>query len=208
MEAGMEYLMHVVTSLGYYGYVILFVVILLESFPLTFWLPGESLLFATGFLASQGYFDLTLLTFTFFVASVLGYMFSYYAGEWLRNFILKSNNKYWFKTEHLEYTEEFYKKYGDKTIIIGRFVTIVRSFSPTLAGSAKMPYQKFIRHTFVGGILWSGAMTSVGYYLGKLVPGADKYLTPLVVVVVIFSLSPTVFKYLKSRWDSRVKKTI
>ena len=201
----MEYLIEIIKGVGYYGYLILFVIIFLEVFPLTFWLPGESLLFATGFLASQGYFDLTLLTLTFFVASVLGYIFSYYAGTWLRNLILKSNNKYWFKTQHLEYTEEFYKKYGDKTIIIGRFVTIVRSFSPTLAGSAKMPYRKFIRDTFIGGILWSGGMTSLGYYLGKAVPGSDKYLAPLVIAIVMFSLSPAIFKYLKSRWEARIK---
>src|SRR3989338_6385966 len=122
----MEYLVDLITAVGFYGYVILFIIVFFESFPLTFYLPGDSLLFTTGFLASQGYFDISILIGTLFIASILGYNFSYFMGERIRNFILRSNDKYWFKNKHLEYTEAFWNKHGDKTIIIGRFVPIVR----------------------------------------------------------------------------------
>jgi membrane-associated protein len=189
---------HIITNLisifGYFSYAIFF-----ESFPVTFFLPGDSMLFTTGFLASEGHFNIVLLISIFFVGATLGYIFSYVIGEKLRNFILGSNDKYWFKKKHLEYTEAFYAKYGDKTIIIGRFVPIVRSFSATLAGSVEMPYRKFIRDTLIGGIIWTAGVTLVGFYLGKALPGADKYLTPIIFLIVLVSLSPSVIEYIKVR---------
>ena len=195
----MEHLIDLITIVGYFGYGILFLIIFFESFPLTFFLPGDSLLFTTGFLASQGYFNLALLTGTLFVASVLGYMFSYAMGQKFRDLILQSNDKYWFKKKHLDYTQEFYDKYGDKTIIIGRFVPIVRSFSPTLAGAVQMPYRKFIRDTVLGGALWAVGMTCVGFYLGRSIPNADKYLTPIILAIIFVSLLPSIFEYMKHR---------
>ena len=148
------------------------------------------MLFTAGFLASQGYFDVTLLIGILFLASVLGYVFSYAMGEKFRAFILRSNDKYWFKKKHIEYTEEFYKKYGTKTLIIGRFIPIVRSFSPTLAGTSDMNYKKFLKYTLIGGILWTGVMTGGGFYLGKTIPDAEKFF-PLIVFMIIFvSLLP------------------
>lgn len=195
----MDYLINTLTAVGDYGYVILFLIVFFESFPMTFYLPGDSLLFTVGFLASQGYFDLTILVVTLYVAGTLGYIFSYYMGEWFRNLILKSNDKYWFKKQHLDYTQEFYDKYGDKTIIIGRFVPIVRSFAATLAGSADMSYKRFLRDTLVGGVFWVGGVTSLGYYLGKMIPSADRYLTPIILLIIFISLSPSVYEYLKQR---------
>jgi membrane-associated protein len=186
----MDYLIEFIQYAGYFGYFILFIIIFLESFPPTFFLPGDSLLFISGFFASQGFFNMALLVPTLFFASVLGYMFSYAMGEKLRNFILKSNNKYWFKIKHLEYTEKFYEKYGTKTIVIGRFVPIVRSFSPTLAGAVKMDYKKFIKFVFIGGFLWTGGLTSVGFYLGNIIPNVEKLLTPIVLAIIFVSLIP------------------
>lgn len=120
-------------------------------------------------------------------------------GKKIRDFILNSNDKYWFKKKHLDYTDEFFKKYGTKTIIIGRFVPIVRSFAPTLAGAAQMDYKKFLYDSFIGAFLWTVGITSFGYYLGKAIPGADKYLTPIILLIIAISLSPSIFEYLKHR---------
>ncbi len=192
----MHYLISFITSVGYFGYVIVFIIIFLESFPPTFFLPGDSLLFTTGFLASQGHFNFALLVGTLYVASILGYMFSYAMGQKLRDIILGNPDKYWFKKKHLDYTEEFYRKYGDKTIIIGRFVPIVRSFGPTLAGSVKMSYKKFIKDTLVGGFLWTGGLTSIGFYLGRIIPNADRFLTPIIIGIIFVSLLPAIIEYI------------
>ncbi len=191
----MEHLINLIKDVGYYAYFILFLIIFLESFPMTFYLPGDSLLFTTGFLASQGYFNMPLLLTSLFVASILGYNFSYFMGERLRDFILKSNDRYWFKKKHLEYTKEFYDKYGDKTIIIGRFVPIVRSFSPTFAGAVKMPFKKFNRDSLIGGVLWTIGITTIGFYLGRTIPGVEKYLHYMVILIILVSLSPSIYEY-------------
>lgn len=195
----MEHLIGLIKDVGYYGYVILFLIIFLESFPLTFYLPGDSLLFTTGFLASQGYFSMAILLPTLFIASILGYNFSYFMGERLRNFIMNSNDRYWFKKKHLDYTQAFFEKYGDKTLIIGRFVPIVRSFSPTMAGAVKMPFKKFSFDSILGGAIWTLGVTSLGFYLGKSMPGIEKHIHYVVLFIIIVSLVPSIYEYIKSK---------
>ncbi len=195
----MEHLINLINSTGHFGYVILFLIIFLESFPIAFFLPGESLLFTVGFLASQGYFDPTILIVLLFIASVLGYILSYQIGEKIREFILKSNDKYWFKKKHIEKTQEFYKKYGAKTVIIGRFIPIVRSFSSTLAGTVDMNYRKFLKYTVVGGFIWVGGFISAGFHLGKLIPNSERLLTPIVLVIICFSVVPIIVEYLMEK---------
>lgn len=201
----MEHLVNLIKEVGVYGYVILFIIIFFESFPLTFYLPGDSLLFTTGFLASQGYFSIAILLPTLFVASVLGYNFSYFMGHRLRDFIIKSNDRYWFKKKHLDYTKAFFDKYGDKTVIIGRFVPIVRSFAPTMAGSVHMHFKKFTFDSVMGGFIWTFGVTLLGYYLGKAIPEAEKYLTPIIMVIILISLSPSVYEYWKSTKENKKK---
>jgi membrane-associated protein len=195
----MDILIHYIVGFGYLGYIFLFFIIFFESFPFTFFLPGDSLLFTTGFLASQGYFNFIFLLVIFFAAGTIGYLLSYTFGEKIREIILKSNDRYWFKKKHLEYTQEFYEKYGAKTIIIGRFVPIVRSFAPTLAGAVDMKFEKFLRYTLFGGIFWVGIVTSAGYYLGKAIPGIHLYLTPIILSIVFISLLPTIWEYINTK---------
>ncbi len=190
----MEYIIHLIQYASYFAYVVLFLIIFLESFPPTLFLPGDSLLFISGFLASQGYLNMGILVGTLFLASVLGYVFSYAMGKKLREFIMKSDDRFWFKKKHLDYTEQFYLKYGTKTVIIGRFVPIVRSFSPTLAGAVDMNYRQFIKHVFVGGFLWIGGLTCVGYYLGRIIPGVEKLLTPIILIIILISLLPVIME--------------
>ena len=195
----MEYLLHLIKVTGYFGYAIVFLIIFFESFPVTFFLPGDSLLFTTGFLASQGYFDPTLLFGVLFFASFSGYIFSYAMGKKLRDFILRSNDKYWFKKKHLDYTHDFYQKYGDKTIVIGRFVPIVRSFAPTLAGAVDMNYKKFTKDSLAGAVLWTGGITSVGFYLGRAFPSTHLYLTPIILAIIFVSLLPAIIEFIKKK---------
>jgi len=195
----MSHLIDFIQYVGYFGYAILFLIIFLESFPPTFFLPGDSLLFITGFLASQGIFSLPLLVIVLFIASVFGYMFSYKMGKRLREFILRSNDRYWFKKKHLDYTEKFYEKHGVKTIVIGRFVPIVRSFSPTLAGAVDMDYKKFMKFVLIGGFVWTGGLTTIGFYLGNVIPNADRFLTPIVIIIIFVSLIPTFAEYVVVR---------
>ncbi|MDO8659442.1 MAG: DedA family protein [Candidatus Parcubacteria bacterium] len=200
----MDYLMNLIESAGYWAYGILFLIIFLESFPPTLFLPGDSLLFITGFLASQGYFNMAPLVGILFIASVLGYIFSYIMGKKIRNFILNSNDKYWFKKKHLEYTEKFFQKYGAKTIILGRFIPIVRSFSPTLAGAVDMNHKQFIKYILIGGFLWVGGITSIGFYLGKIVPNAEKLLTPIILSIIFISLLPTILGHFIKRKEKTI----
>ena len=146
---------------------------------------------------------MALLVGTLFVASIFGYIFSYAMGQKLRDFILRSNDRFWFKKKHLDYTEKFYSKYGARTIIIGRFVPIVRSFAPTLAGAVKMQYKKFITDTIIGGILWTGGITSVGYYLGRAIPSAHLYLTPIIIGIVFVSILPGIIEYIRNKRNKR-----
>ena len=195
----MDSLIHIIQSAGYWGYAILFIIIFLESFPPTFFLPGDSLLLTTGFLASQGYFSLPLLIVSLFLGSVIGYAFSYKMGKKLRKMILSKGDTFWFKRKHIEYTENFFLKYGAKTIIIGRFVAVVRSFGPTLAGAVEMPYYKFTRYSVLGGLFWTASLTSITFYLGKIFPNANVNLTPIIMAIIVVSLIPAFVEYLKSR---------
>lgn len=182
-----------------FGYIGLFLIIFLESFPMTFFFPGDSLLFITGFLASQGLFDFPLLVLVLFVAGTIGYVFSYLFGQKIiKRFFTDEKSKI-FNPKYITYTHNFYEKYGAKTIIIGRFVPVVRSFGPSLAGVADMTFRKFLVYNIVGGIIWAGGMTSVGYYLGRLLPTADVFLTPIIVGIIFVSVLPTIFEYLKNR---------
>lgn len=191
----MDFIIELITTVGYFGYAILFLIIFLESFPPTFFLPGDSLLFITGFLASQGHFNLPLLVAVMVAASIFGYMFSYRMGKWLGDVIERSNDRYWFKKKHLDYTETFYKKHGTMAVVLGRFIPIVRSFNPTLAGAVEMEYKKFFKMVLVGGFLWAGGLTTVGYYLGQAIPDADKYLTPIIIIIILVSFLPAIYEF-------------
>lgn len=204
----MEYLIDLINDVGNWGYLILFIIIFLESFPMTFYLPGDSLLFTTGFLASQGHFNIAMLIFVLYFGGAFGYLLSYILGEKIRNFIIKSNDKYWFKKKHLDYTKQFYDKYGAKTLFIGRFIPIVRSFSATLAGVVKMNYRVFLIYTFLGGFVWAAGVTLLGYYLGRIVPGVHLYLTPIVVGIIVVSFLPTFYEYYLSRKNSKLNSDV
>ncbi len=193
----------IITLVQKAGYVGIFLIIFLESFPMTFFLPGDSLLFATGFLASQGYLNFWWLIAIYFVSGTLGYIGSYVFGERIIARLFTNPNSKIFNPKYIVYTREFFTKYGTKTIIIGRFVPVVRSFAPALAGIAGFTYKKFVNFTLIGVAGWSLGMTTLGYFLGKALPRASDYITPIIVLIIFISILPTLWEWWKKGQGNR-----
>ncbi len=200
----MDALIHFIQHLGYLGYFIMFLVIFLESLPFAFFLPGDSMLLTTGFLATQGYFSLSLLFAFMFVGSVLGYFVSYAVGKKFRHLVIRKGDNFWFKKKHLEKTHAFFQKYGRKTIIFGRFVAIVRSFTPALAGAGLMQYGEFALDSIIGGILWVGGLLFIGFYLGRTFPGLHLHLTPIILAIILVSLIPAIYEYTRNKKKNKM----
>jgi membrane-associated protein len=187
------------------GYVVLAIVVFAETgLAAGFFLPGDSLLVVAGLFAARGDLNVFILLSTLFVAAVLGDAVGYYTGAKMGPRLFKRPKSLIFKPSHLHKANAFYEKYGGKTIIIARFVPIVRTFAPIVAGAANMPYRKFVVFNMVGGFLWVFSMILGGYFLGNLVERAfgvklDEHIEKVVIVVVLLSLMPPLIEYLKSR---------
>src|SRR3954451_1730855 len=140
-----------------------------------FFLPGDSLLFTAGFLASQDYLNIWLLVVICFAAAVLGDAVGYIIGHrWGRKLFTKEESRL-FKPKYLRQAETFFEKHGGKAIILARFMPIVRTFIPVIAGVSAMPYRRFFTYNIVGGFVWAVGVTVAGYFLGSTIPGVDKY---------------------------------
>jgi membrane-associated protein len=171
-----------------------------------FFLPGDSLLFTAGFLASQGIIDIHFLAAICFVAAVVGDSVGYGFGKRLGPRILKREDGKIFKKKYIKEAEAFYEKHGKKTIIIARFTPIVRTFAPIVAGIGNMTYRTFLLFNVIGAALWTLGLTYLGYYLGKTIPGIEKYLEPAILLVVFISLLPGLIHFLKTEENrARVK---
>jgi membrane-associated protein len=181
-----------------FGYVGLFGIVFAESGLLFgFFLPGDSLLVTAGLLASQGYFRIEYLLLMLSFAAVSGDSVGYWFGKKVGPRIFKRENSLLFDKKHLERSHRFYEKHGGKTILIARFVPIVRTFAPIVAGVAEMEYRKFISYNVFGGIFWVFGMLLLGYFLGSVMPDVDKYLLPLIGLIVFLSLLPPMIEYYK-----------
>ena len=184
-----------IQSVGYFG---IFGIVFAESGLLIgALLPGDSLLFTAGFLASQDILSLTLLLVITFVAAVAGDSVGYATGARYGHRIFKKADSILFNHKHIERAEAFYKLHGGKALILARFMPIVRTIAPLLAGVGKMPYRKFVSFNIIGAFLWAVGITSLGYFLGKSIPDIDKYLLPAIVIILVVSIAPSVFHVLK-----------
>lgn len=166
-----------------------------------FFLPGDSLLFTAGFLASQGFFNIVILCILSFVAAVTGDSVGYWFGQRVGRKIFQREESLLFHRHNLEKAEEFYAKHGGKTIILARFMPVVRTFAPILAGVGSMSYSSFLAYNLIGGALWGIGMPLLGYFLGSMIPGIDKYLLPIIIVIVLLSVMPTAWHMLKNKDD-------
>lgn len=162
-----------------------------------FFLPGDSLLFTAGFLASQNFLDIRLLVVGCFVAAVAGDSVGYAFGHKVGKRLFYRKDSIFFHRDHLEKARIFYEKHGKKTIILARFLPVVRTFAPIVAGMGDMHYPTFLAFNVIGGALWAIGLTLSGFYLGKSIPDVDKYLLPIIAVIIILSILPTAIHILK-----------
>ena len=163
-----------------------------------FFLPGDSLLFTAGFLASQGYFNILFLSMFCFLGAVLGDSFGYAFGKKTGLKLFAMENSLIFKKSHLEKARVFYETYGGKTIILARFIPIIRTFAPILAGVGVMKYSVFLSYNIIGGALWAVGLPFLGYFLGNVIPDVDKYLILIITAIIIASIFPPIIHILKS----------
>lgn len=164
-----------------------------------FFLPGDSLLFTAGFLASQDLISIWGLLILCFIAAVAGDSVGYMFGKKTGPMIFNKEDSLFFKKKHVEKARDFYDKYGKKTIVFARFIPIVRTFAPIVAGVAQMNYRVFISYNIIGGFLWTWGMLGLGYLLGNVIPNVEKYLTPIILVIIFVSFIPAIVEYYKSK---------
>jgi len=188
------------------GYLGVFTIVFLESGLLIgFFFPGDSLLFTAGFLASQGYLDIGILILGSFFFAVLGDTIGYLIGSKLGPKVFTKDNSFIFNKKHLDTAQKFYDKHGGKTIILARFVPVIRAFAPVVAGVGKMEYKRFLLFNLAGGVLWAIGVTLAGYYLGSLIPDVDRYLLPIVGLIIIASVLPALHHVLV---DAEIRASI
>lgn len=175
------------------GYLGLFAIVFAESgLFVGFFLPGDSLLFTAGFLASQGYGNIAALVPLCFIAAVLGDSFGYAFGRRVGPRIFTREDSLFFRKAYITRTQKFYERYGGKTIILARFMPVVRTFAPIFAGVGTMRYSMFFFYNVIGGFLWAVGLTLLGYTLGSIIPGIDRYIIPLVLAIIVLSFLPPV----------------
>lgn len=184
-------LQEIIRSIGYVG--VIAIVFAESGLFFGFFLPGDSLLFTTGFLASQGVFDITVLLITLPIAAITGDSVGYWTGERFGRRLFNREDSFWFHKKHLVTAHAFYEKHGGKAIVLARFLPAVRTFVPIVAGMAQMSYRKFLFWNVLGGLLWAVGLTAAGYVFGSVIPDVDKYLIPVVLVIIVVSVLPTVY---------------
>jgi membrane-associated protein len=183
-----------------FGTIGLFLIVFAESGLLIgFFLPGDSLLFTAGLFASQGSLSLPLILVGCFVAAVAGDQVGYAFGKKAGPALFRRPDSRFFKQEYVEKAQHFFKRHGVKTIVLARFVPIVRTFAPIVAGVGTMKYRTFVTYNVIGGLLWAVGVIILGYMLGELIPDIDAYLLPIVAVIVALSVIPIALEWRKSR---------
>lgn len=186
----------------YFVYFVLFAIVFAESGLLIgFFLPGDSLLFTAGFLASQQFLGIHFETLLigFFIAAVTGDSVGYAFGKRVGPKLFTKEDSIWFHKKNLAKAQHFYEEHGKKTIVIARFLPVVRTFAPIVAGIGNMHYPTFILYNIIGGLLWAVGLTMAGYFLGSLIPNIDHYLLPIIIGIIFLSVAPTAYHILKDQ---------
>lgn len=202
-----KYLGLIIEQFGTVTYALLFFVIFCETGLVVMpFLPGDSLLFVAGTLAGKGYVNIVLLYVVFLAAAVLGDTANYWVGHFFGPKVFSKKSSRFLNPQHLEKTRHFFEKYGGKAIIIGRFIPIVRTFAPFVAGIGSMHYGKFIVYNIIGGTLWVTLFTLGGYFLGSL-PIIQKNFHIAIFGIIGISMIPPVWEFVKSRKGKHVTTT-
>lgn len=186
-----------------FGTIGLFLIVFAESgLFFGFFLPGDSLLFTAGLFAAQGTLNLPLILVGCFIAAVAGDQVGYLFGQRVGPALFKRPDSRLFKQEYVERARAFFEKHGPKTIVLARFVPIVRTFAHILAGVGRMQYRTFVSYNLIGGFLWAVGVTLLGYWLGNLIPDIDAYLLPIIALIIALSFIPIGLEWLKRRRES------
>lgn len=164
-----------------------------------FFFPGDSLLFTAGILASQGIFNIYFLIIFCILAAILGDSVGYWSGKKYGRKLFERDAGFFFKKKRIVEAERFYEKYGKYTIIIARFVPLIRTFAPIVAGIGKMHYGTFISYNVFGGIIWVSSVTIIGYALGGMITNPDKYIIPIALLIIFISFIPIAIKIIKHK---------
>src|SRR5215468_2389381 len=181
------------------GYTALALIVFLETGALVFFLPGDSLLVTAGFYAAGGKLSIGLLNLLLIPCAVAGPILSYWIGAKLGPHLFNRPRSRFFRPEHIQTAHAFYEKHGAAAIVIARFMPIVRTFVPIVAGVGRMPYGRYTLYNVAGGAGWILSMTLIGYFLGSAFPGLVKHIELVIVVVVVLSLLPGIIGWLRAR---------
>lgn len=188
---------HLVKTFGYLG---IFITIFLESgVVFGFFLPGDSLLFAAGLLASQHYLSVIGVIVAAVAGAILGNNAGYYTGKKAGPSLFTRKNSRLFSTQRVAQAHEFFEQKGGQALVLARFIPAVRTFVPIVAGVGKMDYRHFFKFNALGGLIWGISMPVLGYSLGKTVPSIDRYILPAIFAIVVISALPVLAHYIKSR---------
>lgn len=194
-----RYLNVIVQSYGMWTYALMFIIIFCETgLVVTPFLPGDSILFATGALASIGVLKVFPLFIVFYLAAVIGDTANYHIGKKIGAKILEKENIKFINREYLDRAHVFYKKHGSMTIVLGRFIPIIRTFVPFVAGIGEMNYSKFITYNILGGFVWVALFLGGGYFFGNL-PFIKEHFSFVVIAIIIISVIPGIAAFIKER---------
>lgn len=197
-----KHLSDIIQSYGVWTYALLFFVVFFETgFVVTPFLPGDSLLFAAGTFAATGAFHLPSLILLFFAAAVLGDTANYWIGHQIGPRVFRENYRL-LNRKYLERTREFYERHGGKTIFLARFVPIIRTFAPFVAGIGAMSYGRFLAYNFFGGLVWTTGLTLAGYFFGNI-PFIKENFSIAIMVIILISVAPMILEYIRHRIRGR-----
>jgi len=197
-----EYLGEIIRNYGVWTYLILFAIIFMETgLVVTPFLPGDSLLFAAGTFAGLGDLNVILLFVLLSIAAVVGDTVNYWVGHYIGPRAFSGDIRF-LKKEYLDRTHAFYEKHGGKTIVLARFIPIIRTFAPFVAGIGAMTYSHFITYNVFGGLLWVSLFTFAGYFFGNLQIVRDNF-TLVIIAIILLSVMPAVYEFVKERMNTK-----
>jgi membrane-associated protein len=190
----------IIENYGFWTYLILFMIIFCETgLVVTPFLPGDSLLFAAGAFAALGSLDIKLLIILLILAAIIGDTVNYWIGNYIGPRAFSGNIRF-LKKEYLDRTHAFYEKHGGKTIILARFIPIIRTFAPFVAGVGTMSYGRFIAYNILGGVVWVTLFTLAGYFFGNI-PAVKQNFTLVIMAIIVISVLPMVVEFFKARFS-------
>ena len=186
------------------GYLALAIIVFTETgLMIGFFLPGDSLLVTAGLFAAKGDLNIVVLNLLLMFCAITGDATGYYIGKKLGPALFRKEDSMFFKKKHLIATQEFYERHGGKTIIIARFVPIIRTFAPVVAGMANMGYRRFALFNIVGGVAWVFSMTMLGYLLVTMFPATEQHIEKVIIIVVFLSILPGIIEWLRAKMRAK-----